>query len=189
MLRLAMLFLLLLSVPVVGQTPDHAHHPGMTPPVSGTAIAAKSRPTEPGQSAFATIQEIVILLEADPATDWKKVDIEALRQHLIDMDNVTLHAVVKAEPFPGGRRFIVSGSAPVIASVQRMTRAYAMTMEGVGSWHIDVEQMEEDVAFTVTGPAADAPRIAALGFIGIMTRGSHHQDHHLMIARGEPMHH
>ena len=30
--------------------------------------------------------------------------------------------------------------------------------------------------------------ITALGFIGVMTRGMHHQDHHLMIARGEHPH-
>ncbi|MFX5914869.1 hypothetical protein ABTE45_18800, partial [Acinetobacter baumannii] len=54
-------------------------------------------PTQPGQSAFAAILEIVALLEADPATDWSKVNIEALRQHLIDMDNVTLRADVKSE--------------------------------------------------------------------------------------------
>lgn len=39
-------------------------------------------PQETGQSAFAAIQEIVTKLEADPATDWSKIDIESLRQHL-----------------------------------------------------------------------------------------------------------
>ena len=36
-------------------------------------------PTQPGQEAFAAIQEIVAMLEADPRTDWSKVDIDALR--------------------------------------------------------------------------------------------------------------
>jgi len=40
----------------------------------------------PGQDAFGAIQEIVQILDADPKTDWSKVDLEALRQHLIDMD-------------------------------------------------------------------------------------------------------
>lgn len=35
------------------------------------------------------------MLEADSKTDWSKVDIEALRQYLIDMDNVTLRSAVK----------------------------------------------------------------------------------------------
>lgn len=36
--------------------------------------AAKNS-TEPGQGAFATIQEIAAILEADPSTDWSKVDL------------------------------------------------------------------------------------------------------------------
>jgi len=31
-------------------------------------------------------------------------------------------------------------------------------------------------------------KIRALGFMGIMVQGSHHQMHHLAIAKGEPMH-
>lgn len=49
-------------------------------------------PIMPGQDAFGTIQEIVRMLEADPATDWSKVNIGALREHLIDMDEVTMRA-------------------------------------------------------------------------------------------------
>ena len=52
--------------------------------------ARGARPTEAGQGAFAAIQEIVAILEADPDTDWSKVDIDALRQHLVDMNAVTL---------------------------------------------------------------------------------------------------
>jgi hypothetical protein len=32
------------------------------------------------------------MLEADPKTDWSKVNISALREHLIDMDEVTMRA-------------------------------------------------------------------------------------------------
>jgi hypothetical protein len=72
-------------------------------------------PTQPGQSAFAAIQEIVGILDADPKTDWSKVDIEALRQHLIDMNNVTLLADVKSETFgaPGPNRQGVDGASPL----------------------------------------------------------------------------
>src|SRR5512138_3204260 len=51
-------------------------------------------PTQPGQAAFGAISEIVRLLEADSTTDWSRVNIEALRQHLIDMDDVIMHAAV-----------------------------------------------------------------------------------------------
>jgi len=36
--------------------------------------------------------------------------------------------------------------------------------------------------------SGDATQIAALGFIGLMTIGAHHQEHHLMIARGGDVH-
>ena len=51
---------------------------------------ASTTPTSPGQDAFGAIQEVVRMLDADPKTDWSKVDLEALRQHLIDMNEVTL---------------------------------------------------------------------------------------------------
>src|SRR5258708_9478923 len=60
---------------------------------------------QPGQAAFAAIQEIVEILEADPATDWHKVNIDPLRQHLSDIDNVTLHAQATGEPTDGEIRF------------------------------------------------------------------------------------
>jgi hypothetical protein len=39
----------------------------------------------PGQVAFGAIPEVVRILEANPATEWSKVNISALQQHLIDM--------------------------------------------------------------------------------------------------------
>ena len=42
------------------------------------------------------------LLEADPATDWSKVNIGALREHLIDMNEVTLHAAAHEKPLDNG---------------------------------------------------------------------------------------
>ena len=59
-------------------------------------------PTMPGQDAFGTVQEIVRILEADPKTDWSKIDLEALRQHLIDMNEVTLKSDAAAKPVDGG---------------------------------------------------------------------------------------
>jgi len=101
--------------------------------------AGASVPTQPGQAAFAAIQEIVGMLEADPQTDWSKVNIEALRQHLIDMNNVTLEAKVTSEPVDGGMRFDVTGEGPVRDSIRRMVMAHAATMNGV-----DVRNREID---------------------------------------------
>ena len=59
-------------------------------------------PTIPGQDAFGAIQEVVQILQSDPKTDWSKVNIDALRQHLIDMNEVTLRAVATPRVFDDG---------------------------------------------------------------------------------------
>ena len=50
------------------------------------------------------------MLEADPNTDWSKVNLEALRQHLIDMNEVTLKAEAVAKPVDGGIEVTVTGA-------------------------------------------------------------------------------
>ena len=144
--------------------------------------------TQPGQGAFAAIQEIVEILAADPKTDWSKVNIEALRQHLIDMNNVTLAANVKNEPIDGGMRFDVTGEGPVRDSIRRMTTAHAATMNGVDGWKFEAAEIEGGASLTVHPPAKDLDKLRGLGFFGVLTLGMHHQVHHLMIARGENPH-
>lgn len=146
------------------------------------------RATEPGQAAFAAIQEIVQILEADPKTDWSKVDVEALRQHLIDMNNVTMAARVKSETIEGGTRFIVTGEGAVRDSIRRMTSAHAATMDGVDGWHFMAKETDGGSIFEVHVSATETTKLKGLGFIGVMARGMHHQEHHLMIARGEHPH-
>jgi len=187
------LVILLLPVAAFGQTAGH--HQGMSNgsmPMDHMQMMHKgpnsSVPTQPGQGAFAAIQEIVQILEADPHTDWSKVDIEALRQHLIDMNNVTLATKVESEPIDGGIRFIVTGKDTVVESIRRMTLAHAATMDGVGNWHFLAKEIDGGAIFEVRVPAENLTELKALGFIGVMTRGMHHQEHHLMIARGEHPH-
>ena len=159
---------------------DHAGH--MAPPV------AVAPPKEPGQSAFAAIQEIVEILEADPKTDWAKVNIDALRAHLIDMNNVTLAAQVASEPIEGGMRYAVTGAGSVGDSIRRMLLAHAATMNGVNGWRFEASTMEGGAVLTVRAPQADLRKLRGLGFMGVMARGTHHQAHHLAIARGDHPH-
>ncbi len=175
MLRAVLFLVLLLPVQAFAQTSHDHHHVG-------------AMPTQPGQGAFAAIQEIVEILEADPTTDWSKVNIEALRQHLIDMDNVTLRADAQSEAVDGGMRFTVSGAGPVKGSIQRMVMAHATTMNGVGGWKFTASATDSGAILTVLTPAKDVGKLRGLGFMGVMTRGMHHQMHHLMIARGENPH-
>lgn len=142
---------------------------------------------EGGQSAFSAIQEIVAALMADPVTDWSKVDIEALRQHLIDMDNVTLRARVQTKQIDGGARFVVASDDPAVtASIRAMVPAHVATMNGVEGWSMQADETEGGAILTVTGP--DVARILGLGFIGLMTVGMHHQTHHFALASGQKPH-
>ena len=145
-------------------------------------------PTEPGQSAFAAIQEIVGILTADPNTDWSAVNIDALRQHLVDMNNVVLAASVKDVPVEGGMRFDVTGEGPVRDSVRRTVAAHAATMNGVDGWAFEAAQIDGGASLTMRPPAKDADKLRGLGFFGVLKLGMHHQAHHLMIARGQSPH-
>jgi len=148
-------------------------------------------PRAPGQDAFGAIQEIVVLLEGDPKTDWSKVDLEALRRHLIDMNEVTLNAVADAGPVTngsgaGGLAVAVTGSGRTAGAIQRMLTAHAKEIDGRNGWSVKAEPIANGVRLTVT--SADPKEIAhirGLGFIGIMASGAHHQAHHLAMAKGE----
>ncbi len=187
-LLLALAALLPAAALAAGPT-DHDHMANMDH-AAHMAAMGEVAPTEPGQSAFAAIAEIVALLEADPATDWSHVDIDALRTHLADMDRVTLHAVATVAEVEGGARFEVTGTGEVADAIKRMVPAHAATMDGVDGWHFSATETADGATMTVTGASqADTAKIRALGFFGVMTRGMHHQAHHLMIARGMNPHH
>jgi hypothetical protein len=145
-------------------------------------------PTNPGQAAFGSLSEIVRLLEADPKTDWSKVDLDALRNHLIDMDNLTLRARAAATPIPGGIRLDITGPGETGAAVRRMIPAHADALNSTGSYRASSRVTASGVVLEVTSiPASDARAVAklrALGCPGLMTVGTHHATHHLALARG-----
>ncbi|HTR14412.1 MAG TPA: hypothetical protein VMI72_14455 [Roseiarcus sp.] len=166
--------------------PEQMKHDQMMRPIADHGAVAT--PAQPGQGAFAAIQEIVGILESDPNTDWRKVDIDALRQHLVDMNNVTLEANVKNEPIDGGMRFVVTGAGAVSDSVRRMVTAHAAAMNGVNGWRLEAAPIEDGAILTVRPPSQDVDKLRGLGFFGILALGMHHQAHHLMIARGAHPH-
>ncbi|HKK13164.1 MAG TPA: hypothetical protein VKA14_00745 [Gammaproteobacteria bacterium] len=151
------------------------------------AVEHDSRmPTQPGQEAFATIKEIVRILETDPHTDWSRVNIPALREHLIDMSEVTLNAHAKPEPIPGGLRIAVTGEGRTRAAIRRMVTMHARVIDGRNGWSVSARPSANGVMLTVTASnPKEVAKIRGLGFMGIMVSGSHHQMHHLAIARGQ----
>lgn len=151
----------------------HANHGG------------KELPKEGGQSAFAAIAEIVALLEADPDTDWSKVDIAALREHLVDMNSLILEAKATSTVEGDTIRFRIEGEGGVLRAIQAMVPAHAAELNRTGPWTVEAQTTSDGAILSVTsGTDADLERARALGFFGLMAKGSHHQPHHLAMARG-----
>jgi hypothetical protein len=163
-------------------------HPGMMsghPGMMGMQGGLSGQPTLPGQDAFGAIQEVAQILESDPTTDWSKVNIAALREHLIDMNEVTLHAVATERPLDNGVEIAVTGEGRTLEAIKRMVPAHVGELVKIG-WNAKTEEMPNGMKLTVTtDDAKQAIKLKALGFMGIMVQGGHHQPHHLMIAKGE----
>ena len=155
----------------------------------GQQSAATGTPTLPGQDAFGTIQEIVQILQSDPKTDWSKVNIDVLRQHLIDMNEVTLHAAAAQRMIDNGIEITVTGEGRTLEAIKRMVPAHVNELHEIG-WNAKSEDLPNGVKLTVLASEAQPlTKLKALGFMGIMVQGGHHQPHHLMIAMGQfPMH-
>jgi hypothetical protein len=153
-----------------------------------TGSEASGQPVMPGQEAFGTIQEIVRILEADPATDWSKVNIPALREHLIDMDEVTMRAAATERALDNGIEIAVTGEGRTLDAIRRMIPAHVHELSQLG-WNAKTEDLPNGVKLTVISTdARQATRLRALGFMGIMVQGAHHQQHHLMMAKSEFTH-
>jgi hypothetical protein len=143
---------------------------------------------EPGQSAFAAIAEIVAKLESNPNTNWNVVDIKGLREHLRDMNVVTIDAVTVAKEIDGGMQFTVTGGVDVKSSIRRMTLAHATFMNNVNGWEYKAKKVDGGAVVTVLVPPQDKAKIKALGFFGMIASGSHHQLHHWKMALGQNAH-
>ncbi len=161
--------------------------------LSQTAVAADQHhhgehgtvPTEPGQGAFAAISEIVALLENDPATDWSKVDIDALREHLQDMNALTLGASAAQAEDDNGIRFTVTGSGAALQAIHAMVPSHGHELDRTTDWTVTVETNSDGAVMRIAAAPDALERIRALGFFGVMATGAHHQAHHLQIASGD----
>lgn len=178
--------------------PDQQHHmmqqggPMMHDMQSGKhqhgMMETTGQPIMPGQEAFGTIQEVVRILDADPTTDWSKVNISALREHLIDMDEVTMRATATQRNLDNGVEIAVTGEGRTLDAIKRMVPAHIHELSQLG-WNAKTEDLPNGVKLTVTSTdAKQVVKLKALGFMGIMVQGAHHQRHHLMMARSEFVH-
>lgn len=189
---LAALVIAAAGIPSAASAETCPHDPAAHHAMMAAAASAPdaTTPTEPGQAAFAAIAEIVGILESDPATDWSKVDIGALRDHLVDMERLVTETRVTETPIENGLEIVVGGPQEAVDSARRMVPAHAAMVAADRGWTVTVDDRGSDllVRWTTADPA-EVPRLRALGFYGMMVEGSHHAHHHLMIARGMNPHH
>ena len=162
---------------------DHSKH----------ASAASTPGAPAGQDAYAALAAAVAALEADSATDWSKVNVEALRQHLITMNDVTLGARSTQTNVPGGARMDVTGEGRVAQSIRAMLGSHSRMLATMGLYRATVEDISGGTRWTVTAAntndAKTVAKIRGLGFSGLLTLGAHHAEHHMALARGEAMAH
>ena len=105
------------------------------------------------------------------------------------MISITLRAAADERMLDNAIVIDVTGEGRTLAAIKRMVPAHVQELQSSG-WNAKTEALPNGVKLTVT--AADPQqlvRLKALGFMGIMVQGAHHQPHHLMMAKGEfPMH-
>ncbi len=163
----------------IGLAADRHHGHGVNPDI----------PNEAGQDAFAAIAEVVSILESDPATDWTKVDLSALRLHLVDMNRLTLDANTDEVSLEDGLSIVITGVDRTLEAIQRMVPSHAKELDLMPIWSVASETQETGAKLIVTSGDPDVQaKIRGLGFFGLMATGSHHQEHHLAIARGKAVH-
>jgi hypothetical protein len=166
--------------------------PGVAAETASSVLISRSPLTEAGNDAFGTIQEAIRALEADPNTDWTKVNLEALRAHLVDMNNMTLNVTPLTQKAiaDGIEISVLPNSARAAASLERVFAAHPAQLEAETGWKMSVSKNRRNyvVVVTTTKPN-EVAKIRGLGYIGILAAGSHHQVHHWAIAQGLNPHH
>ncbi len=87
-----------------------------------------------------------------------------------------------------GIEITVTGEGRTLDAIKRMVPAHVAELREIG-WNAKTEELSNGVRLTVTATEAQPlSKLKALGFMGIMVQGGHHQPHHLAMARGEFVH-
>lgn len=156
-----------------------------------TAAAHSTTLQAPGQSVFGAVQEAIRRLEADSTTDWSQVNVARLRQHLLDMRNVAVHVRVDEKtPVENGVRLRVRPTTDSArASLDRVLDAHPRMLRQEAGWTMTVEERGGAyVLRTTTDDPEETAKIRALGYMGLLAYGQHHQRHHWHLVRGGTPH-
>lgn len=148
--------------------------------------------SEAGQDAFGTIQEVIRKLDSNPNTDWKNVNLETLRQHLIDMNDMTLHVdVISQKPIKNGSEVVIKPTTQrSIRAMKRILSVHPKQLNMETGWDMNATEVGDTyILKTTSNNQNEVDKIRGLGYIGLMAIGMHHQQHHWMMAIGKNPHH
>lgn len=174
---------LLISAQALFAQEKHADHvPGM----SHKPILTQPMPIEGGQSAFAALIEIIALLESDQNTQWASVDIDALREHLLDMDKIMLSTSANTQKMTDNTvQFDVRGTGAALDAIHTMVAAHTRFIRQSREWDVKSDLTSTGALIQImSNDTATIEQLTALGFYGFMSLDSHHQAHHFGIATG-----
>src|SRR5438094_3398130 len=102
------------------------------------------------------------------------------------MNVFTLRADAAPKQIDGGLEIEVTGTGRTLIAIQRVIPAYAKTVNGHNGWTAEAVALPNGELLTVTvADPKEVQHIRGLGFIGLLVSGSHHQPHHLAMAKGE----
>ena len=163
--------------------------PSAVPPPEVQQLASQPPTlTQPGNSMFGAIKEVLRQLEADPNTDWKKVNLEALRQHFLDIRHFTEDVeIITQKPLDKGIEIIVRATTP--AAIPALDRAFSTqpkVLKSETDWDMTASKDKDKYKLRVTtGDASKVDKLRGLGYIGIMAVGNQHPALHWALAKGQ----
>lgn len=144
--------------------------------------------TEPGNDIFGTIQEVVQKMEANPDTDWSEVNLEALRQHLLDMKAFTeeVEVLTKSHIAKGIEITVRPQSERAVQALKKLFSMHPDMIQKEKGWDMNAKQDDDNwIISCTTDDKTEVEKVRALGYIGLLAEGVHHQLHHWMIATGK----
>jgi hypothetical protein len=147
--------------------------------------------TEAGNGAFGTIQEVIRRLNSDPNTNWSEVNLEALRLHLLDMNDMTLNVeVISQKAIHNGLEVVLRPTTDRAAlALEKVFKAHPAQFKSDTGWSMEVVKNSGQYTMTTTSDnPKDEVKIRGLGYIGLMAYGDHHQRHHWAMATGKNPH-
>jgi hypothetical protein len=104
------------------------------------------------------------------------------------MDEVMLRARSNERALNNGVEITITGEGRTLAAIKRMVPAHTHELAAIG-WNARAEDLPNGVKLVATSSdPRQVVKLKALGFLGLMVQGAHHQPHHLMMAKGEFAH-